>query len=152
MASLVSMSSLSWDTHALTGAIGNLVAGRNPLLTGQHPTLLETRCDLHASAEEFFINNLRRGVHPDCIEWEVLQELEFTCPNDCKYRFLQALLDIHARLRLAGSFVDLPSLAEVDAAERILDKRIVLEQLIRERFERETLESLLTRNHGTHYY
>src|SRR4051812_9444287 len=88
-------------------------------------------------AERFLFDKYREGIHPDCIEWEVREELATTPQGTYKYHYLRYVLDMQGTLRNAGSFRGLPSMVELDAVERIVDKRIVLEGLIRDRFMRQ---------------
>lgn len=101
-------------------------------------------------AQRFFLHKLRQGIHPGYIDWEVRQELNDTPYGVYNWHFLLSLVDISSRLRDAGSFAGLPSLAELDAVERIIDKRIILEQMIKDRFFEETYQSLMNRNSPIH--
>lgn len=93
-------------------------------------------------SQQFFLSKLRQGVHPGYIEWEAYQQLANTPQGAYDWHFLRSLISIHSRLRALGLFDGLPSIGELDAVERLLDKRIILENMIRERFIAETYESL----------
>jgi hypothetical protein len=96
-----------------------------------------------ALAEAFLFDKLRLGIHPDHVEWEVREELAMT-PYGCyKWHYLQSLLSMLSKLHIAGSFTGLPSLAELDSVERIVEKRIILEQMVKERFMRQNMESMV---------
>jgi hypothetical protein len=99
-------------------------------------------CAVVARVEEFLFDKLCRGAHPDHFDREVREEMSTTPYDTYKRTYLNFLLGMLSRLRQAGSYIGLPNLADLDAVERIWDKRIVLEKMIRDRFMEQDMESM----------
>jgi hypothetical protein len=108
-------------------------------------------CSSIALAETFLFDKLRQGTHPGHVEWEVREELAMMPYGSYKWHYLQSLLSMLSKLRIAGSFAGLLSLAELNSVERIVEKRIILEQMIKERFMRQDMESMVCREVGMRF-
>jgi hypothetical protein len=121
--------------------------GSRSLVKG-HPILLERVWNSQSLArvELFLFDKYRQGIHPDIVEFEIREEIAITQYGRYTYHYLKAMLDMHLRLQLAGHFRGLPSLNELDSVERILDKRIRLEQMIKDRFMRQDMASMMRQN------
>lgn len=100
------------------------------------------------AAQRCFLSLLQQGQHPDRIALAAREKQVMVPEGSYIWDFLQARINMHSDLQHAGSFRGFPSLAGIEAVERIVGKRILLERMVSDRFMMQTTDSLFSRNIG----